>query len=187
MNQKQYARHRGVAPPTVSEWIRKGHLKGAFKRNGRVYEIDQPKADALLKERLHSSYRKRPDPQATGEKQREVVEAAGVADISFSEARAMKEKYLAALRKLEFEEKSGKLIPACDVEEIILRLVVATKTRFLGVPSKLGPLLSELVGDDKIANQAVAVIDSEIRSSLLELSREGDRISETYPGDEGEP
>ena len=64
MNAAQYALHRGVKPPTVTGWVNRGYLNGAFKRKGRTYEIDHLKADVLLENHLNPAYRRKKPNQA---------------------------------------------------------------------------------------------------------------------------
>src|SRR5262249_34692451 len=85
---------------------------------------------------------------------------------SYAASRAAREAYLARLAKLEFEERSGKLVDADQVRAEIFALGRRLREAFIGLPVRGAPLL---VGR---ADQAEvhAVLTQEIMPCLAELS-----------------
>jgi hypothetical protein len=85
---------------------------------------------------------------------------------SYAASRAAREAYLARLAKLDFEERSGKLVDADQVRAQIYGLGRRLRDAFLGLPDRLAPLL---VGQ---ADQATVhrLLTQEIMTCLAELS-----------------
>ena len=85
---------------------------------------------------------------------------------SYAASRAAREAYLARLAKLDFEERSGKLVDADQVRAQIYGLGRRLRDAFLGMPDRLAPLL---VGQ---ADQAIVhrLLTEEVMTCLAELS-----------------
>jgi transposase-like protein len=86
-----------------------------------------------------------------------VVFVDGVA-LPYAKARALKETYLAWLRKLEFDQKRGALIEVDAAAEVVEQEYATVRERLLAIPGKVA---SRCVGRD------LAYIESSI---LLEIS-----------------
>lgn len=84
---------------------------------------------------------------------------------SYAASRAAREAYMARLAKLEFEERSGKLVDADQVRAQIYALGRRLRDAFLGVPDRVAPLL---VGADQAAVHRL--LTQEIITCLAELS-----------------
>ena len=61
---------------------------------------------------------------------------------SLAQSRAVKEAYLARLAKLEFEQKSGKLIDADEVKVRAFKLARNARDALLTMPDRLAPILA---------------------------------------------
>ena len=85
---------------------------------------------------------------------------------SYAASRAAREAYLARLAKLEFEQRSGKLVDADEVRAQIFGLGRRLRDAFLGLPDRVAPLL---VGQP---DQAVVhrLLTEEVMTCLAELS-----------------
>lgn len=59
-----------------------------------------------------------------------------------AESEARKEYYLALLRQLEYEERVGLVLSVADVEEVVGRVIDATRAKMLALPTKAVPLLT---------------------------------------------
>ena len=73
---------------------------------------------------------------------------------------------MARLAKLEYEERSGKLVDADQVRAQIYALGRRLRDSFLGVPDRLAPLLAGQV-DQAVVHR---LLTQEIRTCLSELS-----------------
>ncbi len=87
--------------------------------------------------------------------------------MSLAEASALEKIWKARLAELDFEERSGKLVPANEVQAKWVELVTLSKTKLLALPSKIKARIPSLTVAD------VAVIDELIRGALEELAETG--------------
>lgn len=83
---------------------------------------------------------------------------------SLAQSKAIREAYMARLAKLEYEEKSGKLVSADEVKAQWFKLITAAKTRILGIPAACKSRIADL------PLQVVATIDAVCREALEDLA-----------------
>lgn len=107
------------------------------------------------------------------------------APMSYADARALKETYLAWLRKLEFDTKRGDLAPVAEMVAFVERMFATVRELLLGLPGKLSGDL-----DDAQADRLTA----EIHEALEELSDPNEFLdsapsldNETGDGGDGAP
>ncbi len=93
-------------------------------------------------------------------------EAEDLAGASYHEARALKERYAALLRKLEYERLSGELIPAEEIVGAWQQLVAAFRSRILSLPSKLAPQV-----EMRESRYIQTTLTAAVREALEELSQ----------------
>lgn len=165
MNQVEYARHRGVSKVAVHKAIKSGRISKAVKDG----KIDSEAADALW---VHNTDQSKPLNSVTGTPKlrkaspdappmpaaggREAAEEApAAADAgangaqqvpgggpSYVAARAFRESYLARLARLEFEEKSGKLIDADQVRVAAFNAARRARDMVLSLADRIAPLVA---------------------------------------------
>lgn len=87
---------------------------------------------------------------------------------SYAQARAIKEAYEARLKKLEYDEKSGKLIPADKVKADCFKAAVVVKEALLNLPIRIAPELASLTDPFEVER----VLRQEIHAVLDLCSRE---------------
>lgn len=162
MNASEYARHRGVRPPLVSAWIKKGYLGDSCKKIGGRYEIDAERADQILRDGLDPNFTRISPTNDQGND----------TGPSFAEARRQKEHYLAELRKLELEEKSGQLVKAEEVQALLEKLISQARVKLLGIKSQLAPLVCEAIGDAAGRERLLTAVETIINETLLDLSND---------------
>jgi uncharacterized protein YecT (DUF1311 family) len=174
MNQKEYAKRTGLSQPTVSNFIRQGILKESVKKIGKRYQINAKLADQERKRKLdpiaggdRTKKKKKPTP----EKKQATAEQAKTAGIDFNEARRLNEQYKAALKKLDYEERTGKLIPAQEIKRAWIQHISSAKVKILGVPAKLTPIIRDLVADIDSSSAIISAIENEINDLLNELMK----------------
>lgn len=61
---------------------------------------------------------------------------------SYAASRALREAYQARLAKLEFEERSGKLVDAAEVKSRAFRLARSARDSLMTMPDRLAPILA---------------------------------------------
>lgn len=67
---------------------------------------------------------------------------AGAAGTSFAASRAVRETYQARLAKLEFEQKSGKLVEVDQIKVRAFKLARSARDQLLTMPDRLAPILA---------------------------------------------
>jgi hypothetical protein len=87
---------------------------------------------------------------------------------SLAQSKAVREAYMARLARLEFEERSGKLVSADDVKVRWFKRIKAAQTRILGIPAACKSRAADL------PLAVVAMIDSVCREALEDLANERD-------------
>ncbi len=107
------------------------------------------------------------DPARPRTRPQQQADAEDLAGASYHEARALKERYAALLRKLEYERLSGELIPAEEIVGAWQQLVAAFRAKCLALPSKLAPRLVGINESRTIQN----ILNVAVREALQELSQ----------------
>jgi hypothetical protein len=85
---------------------------------------------------------------------------------SYAASRAAREAYLARLAKLEFEQRSGKLVDADQVRAQIFGLGRRLRDTLMGLPDRLAPVLAGET-DPAVIHK---ILSEELAASLAELS-----------------
>ena len=145
LSRREYAAHRGVAVSAVQKAIEAGRIT---LTDGK---IDPEKADKEWVENTNPAYN---TPRA---------------DDSFStpyqKSRMMKTTYDAMLKKLEYEERAGKLIPRVQVESDVFAASRTARDHLLMIPKHVAPRIIGL----KNISDIEYILSQEITSSLTSL------------------
>ncbi len=152
MTQADYARHRKVTRQHISKLVKGGVLV----LRGRQIEVAA--SDAILDDRAEVSPTAELPDAATGAK--------------LADARLQREIYAGKLRRLEFEAKSGTLIPADKVTKKWTAIAEVVKSRLEAVPSKLAPQVAAL-SDVKAVRALLAEEMRQVLRSLADGVRNG--------------
>lgn len=83
---------------------------------------------------------------------------------SYAQSRAVREAYQARLAKLDFEQKSGKLVDADEVKIAWFKHIKAAQTRIMGVPAACKTRVPDL------PLAVVATIEAIVREALEDLA-----------------
>jgi hypothetical protein len=190
MNQNEYAIHRGVTRQYINRLIKLGKLTGAVKRRGGRIVIDPAKADAIIARTRDPGA---PDPAGTGhvekraarekkpkkakvvdfEQQKETVQSSGISlKMDFGTARTLKEQYLAALKKLEYEEKRGQAIDGEQARRKMFDIARRFRDQCLAIADRCAPVVA--VESDQ--HKCKELLLAEIRFILRELKEDIDRL-----------
>jgi hypothetical protein len=132
---REFAKREGVSDTLVHQAIRNGRLAAYPDRS-----IDP----ALLGTPWRMRNATRAGPPATGPIAGTTGEPAtpGKSGLPYAEALRVKENYLAMLRRLEYEEKSGALVELSVAEGVIFEVFRAQRDAWLNWPMRIGPLLA---------------------------------------------
>jgi hypothetical protein len=174
---EDYAQHRKITARSVWRHLASGLIpKSAVIREGRRLFIDQAKADKALgaiTSRKEILGRAEPKVKKTAEPtdQEKVKTAArgGTSGLSFHEARTVKERYKAALLKIEFDEKMGALVDAEKVKLTAYNTARQVRDALLNIPTRISAILAAESDQNRVAE----ILTGEIRQALEALTKGG--------------
>lgn len=187
MSIRAYATHRGVSHVAVIKAIKSGRIQKESDGS-----IDQFKADAAWERNTNPAQQRKPDPvpvmpapapdkpvpvpppnppapsvrqsiQRPAE-QEPGPSAAGAPNYQIS--RAVRETYNAKLTRLDYEERTGKLLNAEDVAKEAFAVARRVRDRLLNIPSRMASVLASETDSKAIER----LLSQELRIALEELS-----------------
>ena len=150
---RAYAQHRGVSHTAVAKAIKAGRIPQ--EPDGSV---DPAKADAAWDRNTIA----RGDADSGDAR-------SGVPNLQTS--RAIREAYAARLAKLDFEERTGKLISADQVKVETFNLARRLRDRIQQLPRRVAPQIDAAVVKQPDVREVEALLDAEIHEALSELVR----------------
>ncbi len=157
MDAKAYAIHRKVSGAMITKYLKNGMIPSA-KQIGRKWFIDPQKADVELDAALG-----RTEKVATKIPSREYIDQSQKTPMpSLAANRAIKEMYAARLQKLEFEEKSKKLVPYDELKLKLSKLHLQVRDNLRTIPDRISPIVAAETDPSKIHS----LISTEIRECL---------------------
>jgi len=171
INQTEFAKRVNVSQPRIALLLRDGRLRGATKKDGKRIMINYEKAKSLLETRI--------DPMNPGkireaintlspDEKKTAVKAAGVGQgIDYTQARTLNERYKAALKKLEFDEKNGSLVRADEVKQEAFDCARRTRDAILNIPDRVAAMLASENKESAVRE----LLAAELRTALEELKR----------------
>jgi len=148
MTQAEYARRIGVTHPRINTLVKRGIVK---LQNGK---INPKQADEAIENYTDPTRRKAK------------TDTSVISENSFIKARTIRENYKAALSKLEYEEKIGKLIEVEKVKNVFFRKARIVRDNLLNIPDRIAMRLINKKDPDEIKQ----ILEKEIRQVLEELS-----------------
>ena len=181
---RAYAQHRGVSHTAVAKAIKAGRI--SVEPDGK---IDPAKADAQWARNTLPSQNLNPGasrsapkvatppvstpvstaPVANRELQPPLETRAAAPD--YQTSRAIREAYAARLAKLEFEERTGKLLNADEVKVKHFNLARLLRDRIQQIPRKVAPQIVAAVVAQPDQRVVEDLLMEAIREALEELSR----------------
>ena len=178
MSLRAYARHRGVALSAVQKAIASGRIHP--EPDG---SIDPIKADAQWDR--HTRTAQPTTPRVTTARPPPVAQHASqpaapppmpqasddARGVDYHKAWAVRETYSARLAKLEFEERTGKLISKDEVDIKYFQLARQLRDRMQQIPRKVAPEIVALVVADPDVRGVTDILDVAIREALEDLAR----------------
>lgn len=146
MGVREYARYRGTSHVSVLNAIKAGKLSGSLTRdpknkpiiNSELADREWPKSS---KEVFKDKAVKDSDLRGVREEDKPL---AG----SMASARVVRETYMARMAKLDYEERTKKLIDVDEVKKEWMKIASLFKTKVLGIPSKARQRLSSISDKD---------------------------------------
>jgi phage-related baseplate assembly protein len=187
IKQAAFAELHGVSRKTVTSWKQRGWLE--FQ--GDLVDVEA--SNALLKKYRRDGIDPVTQPvtqdepgnksgSAKNQVTRVTIEAgesaeqaavrllvASGAEMSFEEARRVKENYLALLNQLEYDKESGAVVAVADVVKLVGEEYARVRTRLLAIPAEQAPRIQRL----KTVLEVQDALQQIIVDALEELTRDG--------------
>lgn len=162
VSQRSYAKHRGISLAAVQKAIKAGRIQTAGDGKIDLTQADAdwarntgPRARTSIARLSPLSPRTAPaaaDPVTGG--------------LDYARARAVRESYLARLAKIDFEERSGKLVSRDEVQVAAFNRFRTFRDGMLNIPDRVSAMLAAESDPAKVH----AVLTTEIRKALLEFA-----------------
>ena len=186
LNRKDFAAYRGVSRMTVYNYIAGGKIKKALKTVKGKEMIDRDIADRELSQNLDTRLNRgtKPPPHPPSEAPQpespparpkaepEVMEAktkeAGTAGLTMADAQRLQAQYKAALLKLDYEERSGKLVKVETVDRDFFNAARMVRDAILNIPSRISADLA----NDHNAHSVSEKLTAELIQALEDLARD---------------
>lgn len=175
----QYAERIGRTRQYITKLVRTGKIsKKSLKKGSKKILINPDLADSDLVDNLsHVNKKKSKAETQNGNKRKQKtvppaeIEAktktAGTKGMSLADAQKLQAQYKAALLKLEYEEKSGKLVQVEDVEKDAFDMARIVRDAILNIPDRISAELAS-EKDPHIVSQKLT---EELTSALEDLSK----------------
>ena len=167
MNLLGYAQDRGVEYTQLSKWAGQGRFTSdALRKEGRKWIV----TDAQELDRQVAAA-KSPDRGGRGGApvidealKRQQAQAAAIP--SFAQSRAYREAFAAKLTKLDFDQRSGKLVDKAELKMRLAKLHMAVRDSLRTIPDRVAPIVAAETDQAKIH----AMLLKEIGQALEGLS-----------------
>ncbi|MGC8884876.1 MAG: hypothetical protein ACP5UT_18825, partial [Bryobacteraceae bacterium] len=150
-------KHRGVSLAAVQKAVHSGRITPTA--DGL---IDSDRADAEWSAKTRPGQQR---PKAAAAVPREPAEAPAVG-LDYFRARAIRESYLARLAKIEFEERTAKLVSRDEVQVAAFTNGRTVRDNLLNIPDRLAATLAAEADVDRVHH----LLSVEIRRALEELA-----------------
>lgn len=143
MNLLQYAKDRGVEYTQLSKWAGQGRFSSdAVRKEGRKWIV----ADAQELDRQVAAA-KAPDrggrggaPAIDQSLVQQQNQAAAIP--SFAQSRAIREAYAARLTRLEFDQRSAKLVDKAELKMRLAKLHMSVRDALRTIPDRVAPIVA---------------------------------------------
>lgn len=157
---RAYAKHRGVSLAAVQKAIRSGRI--ATNADGM---IDSDRADTEWNAKTRPGQR-RVKKEAPAAPIPEPFRPEPAGGLDYFRARAVRENYNARLAKIEFEERTAKLISRDEVQVAAFTEGRTARDNMLNIPDRLAATLAAESDEGKVHS----ILIGEIRKALDELA-----------------
>ena len=144
-----------------SNW-REGNAKSANRANQNANPVVRTSAKGS-----HAANPLSVDGETLEEEAARLLEIGGEASHDYAEALRRKENYLALLRQLEYENKSGSLVELEVAEKILFEQARASRDAWLNWPTRVGPLLAADLG--LAADRVVGALTEYVHKHISQL------------------
>ena len=164
----EYAVLCGLSSQYIRRIIAKGIItKQAVKKKGKRFLINPEQADLDREKNVAPENRKKPKLKPTVEEKETVSKQAGTNKLDYAECRRLNEQYKAGLKKLDYDQKSGRLIPADEVEREYFDIARTVRDSLMNIPGRINAILAAELDEVKVNE----ILTQEITQALEVLSK----------------
>ena len=173
-NLSDLARRLGVSRGRIVQLSKQGGLGDTAHplKNGR-YLVDIEAAVQKLREctdPVNHGHRNKiagliDPPSETPTETSPVQKAVEISEMTFNSARTLKERYNAEMKKLDYEERSGKLLRDEDVQKGAFEMYRKTRDSLINIVDRIS---AQLAGEKKEVNIRI-ILETEIRNALTHI------------------
>lgn len=174
---RQYAKHRGVSPEAVSKAVESGRISTINQDGKRL--IDPERADAewaantqSMKRHVPTKAEKAERKTAPSESQDDPALSKVLQGPSYAQSRAIREAYAARLAKIEYEERTQKLVAVDSVKVEAFKVGRTIRDAILNIPDRIS---NELAGYGDDPAKIHERLTQELILALEELVNAGKR------------
>ena len=165
MSLRGYARHRGVALSAVQKAIESKRISAL--QDGQIEsEIADAEWARNTAPRPGVADKRTPQRSTQAHASESAPRLDGGGALEYSRARAVRENYLARLAKIEFEERSGKLVSRDEIEVAAFNRYRTFRDGMLNIPDRLAAVLASETDPVRVFE----LLSAEIRKALLEVA-----------------
>lgn len=192
---REFARREGVSDTLVRKALKLNRLKafydksidpalvGTAWREGNVGGANSANQSANTGSQSVRSSRPAPgrppvdmrDDETPADAAKRYVDS-GVALLDYAGALEKKENYLALLRELEYEQKSGSLVELDTASAILFEESRAQRDAWLNWPTRVGPILAAELGVE--ADRVTEVLTAHVHKQIAQLGEPEANFSE---------
>lgn len=174
MSFAEYAAHRGVSRPAVTYAVQRGKIPVHTDEKGERYLLAEEADDAWTKNAEPFRGRRNiggkavrtesPDPEPATAPQDSGPPSPGSNIPPLYQSKAIKEAFFARAAKLKYETDMGKVVPAEEVKSRWDQIVSISRTKILGIPSKMRQRVPEM------SHESYLILEEIVREALEELA-----------------
>ncbi|MFO1147783.1 MAG: hypothetical protein U1E62_05335 [Alsobacter sp.] len=118
-----------------------------------------------------------PVPGETPERAAErIVVEEGHAPHSLAEAERIKENYLAKLRQLEFDLKSGEVVKVADVQRVLAAQCATIRNRLLSIPAEVAPRAAMMADAAQVQAFLQEAVSESLEALVIDLAASADEL-----------
>ena len=168
---RKYAKHRGVSPEAVSRAVKSGRITTKLVDGKRL--IDPALADSEWAGSTDPSKVRQNKTKSDDESSDAGFRPGGGAP-SYAQANAIYKTYAAKLAKLDFDEKSGRLIDAEKANEKGFVIARRVRDALYNIPDRISHELSSYGGDPAKIHEAITrELDLALEGLFFEFTKNG--------------
>jgi hypothetical protein len=172
VTKSEFAALMGLHKSTISKYIRGGKLDGCIK-DGKIH-VEKGKAAVAARvapvQQGYINTRWGKNPRPTEQEVKEISAEAGLGfNMSLSDAQTKKTIYDAALKKLEYDSKSGDMMERDKVKKDTQGCAALIKSQLISIPDRLSAVIAAELGVAE-SSEVKKLIKTEINKALDSLN-----------------